>query len=67
MKDKQQVQIHHIQAHAGVESLAQRGNDAADKKAKEHMARAEEMEAAPYFTSHEEGCSAVSRRHTSRR
>ena len=55
MKEKhQQVQIHHIKAHAGVESPAQRGNDAADKKAKEYMAKGEELKAAPFFTSYEE-------------
>ena len=43
MKGKtQQVQIHHIKAHEGVESLSQRGNDTADKMAKEYMTRAEE-------------------------
>ena len=42
MKGKtQQVQIHHIKAHEGVESLSQRGNDAADKVAKEYMTRGE--------------------------
>ena len=52
MKGKnQQVQIHHIKAHEGVENLCQRGNDMADKMAKEYMTRAEEMKAAPYFTS----------------
>src|SRR5207302_3624520 len=50
----QQVQIHHIKAHEGVESLSQRGNDAADKVAKEYMTRGEEMKAMPYFTSYEE-------------
>src|ERR1700732_1312610 len=30
------------------------GNDMADKMAKEYMTRAEEMKAAPYFTSYEE-------------
>ena len=55
MKEKnQQVQIHHIKAHEGVENLLQRGNDMADKVAKEYMTRAEEMKAAPYFTSCEE-------------
>ena len=55
MKEKnQQVQIHHIKAHEGVENLLQRGNDMADKIAKEYMTRAEEMKAAPYFTSYEE-------------
>ena len=44
MKEKnQQVQIHHIKAHEGVENLFQRGNDMADKIAKEYMTRAEEM------------------------
>jgi ribonuclease HI len=47
MKEKnQQVQIHHIKAHEGVENLLQRGNDMADKVAKEYMTRAEEMKAA---------------------
>ena len=55
MKGKtQQVQIHHIKAHEGVESLSQRGNDTADKMAKEYMTRGEEMKAIPYFTSYEE-------------
>jgi hypothetical protein len=50
----QLVQIHHIKAHEGVDSLPQRGNDNADKMAKEFMAKAEEMKAAPYFTAYEE-------------
>ena len=55
MKGKtQQVQIHHIKAHEGVESLSQRGNDTADKMAKEYITRGEEMKAIPYFTSYEE-------------
>ena len=55
MKGKtQQVQIHHIKAHEGVESLSQRGNDTADKVAKEYMTRGEEMKGTPYFTSYEE-------------
>ena len=55
MKGKtQQVQIHHIKAHEGVENLFQRGNDTADKMAKEYMTRGEEMKATPYFTSYEE-------------
>jgi len=55
MNEKHQlVQIHHIKAHAGVESPAQRGNDAADKIAKEHMTKGEELEAAPFFTAYEE-------------
>ena len=48
------VQIHHIKAHEGVENLFQRGNDMADKMAKESLTRAEEMKAIPYFTSYEE-------------
>jgi len=52
MKGKtQQVQVHHIKAHEGVENLFQRGNDTADKMAKEYMTRGEEMKATPYFTS----------------
>ena len=35
-------------------NLLQRGIDMADKIAKEYMTRAEEMKAAPYFTSYEE-------------
>src|SRR5258708_16165807 len=55
MKGKtQQVQIHHIKAHEGVESLSQRGNDTADKMAKEYITKGEEMKAIPYFTSYEE-------------
>jgi hypothetical protein len=55
MKGKtQQVQVHHIKAHEGVENLFQRGNDTADKMAKEYMTRGEEMKATPYFTSYEE-------------
>ena len=55
MTEKSQlVQIHHIKAHEGVESLSQRGNDTADKVAKEYMTRGEEMKAVPYFTSYEE-------------
>ena len=55
MKEKHHlVQIHHIKAHAGVESPAQRGNDAADKMAKEYMTKGEELEAAPFFTAYEE-------------
>ena len=54
MKGKtQQIQIH-VKAHEGVESLSQRGNDTADKMAKEYMTRGEEMKAIPYFTSYEE-------------
>ena len=37
-----------------MESLSQRGNDTADKVAKEHMTRGEEMKAIPYFTSYYE-------------
>ena len=37
-----------------MESPAQRGNDAADKIAKEHMTKGEELEAAPFFTAYEE-------------
>ena len=37
-----------------MDSLPQRGNDNADKMAKEFMAKAEEMKAAPYFTAYEE-------------
>src|SRR5438270_11685065 len=55
MTEKSQlVQIHHIKAHEGVDSLPQRGNDNADKMAKEFMTKAEEMKAAPYFTAYEE-------------
>jgi hypothetical protein len=50
----QQVQIHHIKAHEGVENIHQRGNDTADKVAKEYMTRGEEMKGTPYFTSYEE-------------